>query len=84
MKMSGEMEFDFALILDDDSNKLPLNDVTLPQGIWREIFQPQEFCLDPAQKFTRPTYLEPSEIATASQMVITSEGEQLRTLSQFG
>ena len=66
--MPGEMEFDFALILDDALNKLPLNDVTLPweQGIWREIFQPQAFCVDPSQKFTRPTYLEPPEIATAS------------------
>jgi len=51
------MEFDFALILDDALNKLPLNDITLPweRGIWREIFQPQAFCVDPAQKFTRPT-----------------------------
>ena len=66
--MSGEMEFDFALILDDALNKLPLNDITLPweQGIWREIFQPQAFCVDPARSSPGQLSLKPPEVATAS------------------
>ena len=66
--MDGETELDFASILDDALNKLPLSDISLPweQGIWREIFKPQELCIDPAQKFTRPTFLEPPDMSAPS------------------